>query len=111
MPISTPERVEAFAVTAGREETGLTLAAGAATAGAACGLAATEATGAAEGRLSAAGAAAGAEAAMSTRIEGPPVGLGGRLMRTVCFFCETSAALGGSGVSDGGTEGVFSDIA
>jgi len=29
-------------------------------------------------------------------IAGPPVGLGGKLMRTVCFFCAASAALGGS---------------
>ena len=110
-PISTPERVEDFAGAAGREETGLALAAGAATAGAACCLAATGAAGAAEWRLSPAVAATGAEVAIGTRIDGPPVGLGGRLMRTVCFFCETSAAVGGSGVSEGGTGGVVSDIA
>ena len=45
-------------------------------------------------------------------IDGPPAGFGGRLMRTVCFFCVASAALGGSGagVGAGGTGGVGSDI-
>jgi hypothetical protein len=75
----------------------------AATAGAAAGAAGDAATGAAVG-------AAGAAVAEGTRIDGPPAGLGGRLMRTVCFFCDASAALGGSGAGDGGTGGLFSDI-
>jgi hypothetical protein len=78
-------------------------AAAAGAAGAAAGAAGAAAAGAAVG-------AAGAAEAEGTRIDGPPAGLGGRLMRTVCFFCDASAALGGSGAGDGGTGGLFSDI-
>jgi len=110
------------AIAAGRTAAGLAGAAGdlgaADTAGAAGLAGAAAATGAAGAELAegagalAAGAAAGAAgaAAEGTRIDGPPVGLGGKLMRTVCFFWDASAALGGSGVADGGTGGVFSDI-
>lgn len=88
-------------------------AAGAAAAALAAGAAA--ATGAAgDGTAGAAGAATGAgegAAAAGTRIDGPPAGFGGRLMRTVCFFwAEASGALGGSGAAGGVTGGVFSDI-
>ena len=77
-------------------------AAGAAAAALAAGAAA--ATGAVgDGTAGAAGAATGAgegAAAAGTRIDGPPAGFGGRLMRTVCFFwTEASGALGGSGVA------------
>ena len=111
------------ALGAGREA-GVAEAAGAgfeaAAAGAAAAVLAAEAAGAAatgaagDGTAGAAGAATGAgdgAAAAGTRMEGPPAGFGGRLMRTVCFFCaEASAALGGSGAAGGVTGGVFSDI-
>ena len=113
-PMSNP------AIAAGRAAAGLAGAAGAlgaaATAGAAGLAGAAAATGAAGAELAegagalAAGAATAGAAAEGTRIDGPPVGLGGKLMRTVCFFWDASAALGGSGVADGGTGGVFSDI-
>ncbi len=51
--------------------------------------------------------AAGAPAA-GILMAGPPVGLGGKLIRTVCFFCA-SAGFGGSPPGAGGT-GVLSDI-
>ena len=75
--------------------------------------AATDAAGA--GAAGAAGAAAetgaGAAAAEGTRIEGPPAGLGGRLMRTVCFFwADASAGFWGSAAAGGLTGGVVSDI-
>ena len=63
-----------------------------------------EAAGAA-GVVALAGAAAG-----GIRIEGPPAGLGGRLILTVCFFWAASAGFGGSGVDAGGGTGLFSDI-
>ena len=73
------------------------------------------ADGAAEdGAIGAAGAAAtgAAEGAVEgIRIDGPPAGLGGNEMRTVCFFCAASAGFGGSGVAPGAPGGgVFSDI-
>ena len=75
--------------------------------------AATEAAGAGAAGA-AAGAAetgAGAAAAEGTRIEGPPAGLGGRLMRTVCFFwADASAGFWGSAAAGGLTGGVVSDI-
>ncbi len=93
---------------------------GAATGAGAAGLAGREAAdGAAGGAGAAAGAAGTAVWAEPTGalgegilIDGPPAGFGGRLMRTVCFFCVASAALGGSGagVGAGGTGGVGSDI-
>jgi hypothetical protein len=88
------------------------LAAGAA-ACEAIGAAATDAAGA--GTAGAAGAAtgagAGAAAAEGTRIEGPPAGLGGRLIRTVCFFwADASAGFWGSAAAGGLTGGVVSDI-
>ena len=57
-------------------------------------------------------------------MEGPDAGLGGRLIRTVCFFAAASAGFGGStgagaiegggvagaAVGAGGTGGVGSDI-
>ena len=90
-------------------------AAGAAAAALAAGAAGAAATAAAgDGTAGAAGAETGAgewAAAAGTRIDGPPAGFGGRLMRTVCFFwAEASAALGGSGAAGGVTGGVFSDI-
>jgi len=70
--------------------------------------AATDAAGAAAG---AAETGAGAAAAEGTRIEGPPAGLGGRLMRTVCFFwADASAGIWGSAAAGGLTGGVVSDI-
>ena len=76
------------------------------------GVAETAAAGA--GTAGEAGAATGAgagAAAAGTRIDGPPAGLGGRLMRTVCFFwADASAGLGGSAAAGGLTGGVFSDI-
>ena len=70
--------------------------------------AATDAAGAAAG---AAETGAGAAAAEGTRIEGPPAGLGGRLMRTVCFFwADASAGFWGSAAAGGLTGGVVSDI-
>ena len=75
--------------------------------------AATDAAGAGAAGA-AAGAAetgAGAAAAEGTRIEGPPAGLGGRLMRTVCFFwADASAGFWGSAAAGGLTGGVVSDI-
>jgi len=96
-------------------------------AGAAGAFAAAGAAGVAAG---AAGVAAGAAAAGAAvlaagiRIDGPPAGLGGRLIRTVCFFAAASAGFGGSGAAAaagaaagagaeggvGGTGGVGSDI-
>lgn len=109
---------------AGRAAGAAGLAAGAAAvagfaAGAAAGAAAWEATGAAAGAGTAgaagavteAGAGAAGAAAAGTRIEGPPAGFGGRLMRTVCFFwADASAGFGGSAAAGGLTGGVFSDI-
>lgn len=71
---------------------------GAGAAGAGAGAGAAGADGAAAA-VAAAGAGAGAAGIL---IAGPPAGFGGRLMRTVCFFCAASAGLGGSG--DGGVE-------
>lgn len=64
-------------------------------AGAACGAGAA-------GAAVAAAAGAGAAGA-GILIDGPPAGLGGRLMRTVCFLAAASAGLGGSGAGAGGT--------
>jgi hypothetical protein len=75
--------------------------------------AATEAAGAgaAGAATGAAETGAGAAAAEGTRIEGPPAGLGGRLMRTVCFFwADASAGFWGSAAAGGLTGGVVSDI-
>jgi hypothetical protein len=104
-----------MAVEAGRAGAGFAagaagFAAGAAgIAGAAGGVAALAA-----GAAGAAGAAVAADgatgAAAGTRIEGPPAGFGGRLIRTVCFFWDASAGLGGSEAAGGFTGGVFSDI-
>lgn len=83
---------------------------GAAAAAGAAGAAAAGAAGAA------AAGAAGAPAGAGILIEGPPAGLGGRVMRTVCFFWAESAAaaLGasgaGAGAGAGGTGLVGSDI-
>lgn len=73
--------------------------------------AATEAAGAgaAGAATGAAETGAGAAAAEGTRIEGPPAGLGGRLMRTVCFFwADASAGFWGSAAAGGLTGGVVS---
>ncbi len=56
----------------------------------------------------AAGAVAGAAAGI--RIEGPPLGFGGRLIRTVCFFWVASVALGGSDDEGELGTGLMSDI-
>ncbi len=90
-----------------------TAAAGFAGAAAAAGAAGAAAAGAAG---AAAAGAAGAPAGAGILIEGPPAGLGGRVMRTVCFFWAESAAaaLGasgaGAGAGAGGTGLVGSDI-
>ncbi len=53
----------------------------------------------------------GGAPAAGRRIDGPPAGLGGSEMRTVCFFCAASAGFGGSGVAPGAPGGgVVSDI-
>lgn len=120
-PISTgfktaapPTRAGRPAGAAGRGAVGapgLTPAAGAA------GAAAGRAGAAAGGGGVAAGADAGAAeapAGLGILIEGPPAGRGGRLIRTVCFFCDTSGAFAGSGFGFdggfGGEVGVSSDI-
>lgn len=59
----------------------------------------TAAAGAAATGAAGAGAAG---AAVGIRIDGPAAGFGGRLMRTVCFFCTASPAGGVGGV--GGLE-------
>ena len=70
------------------------------------------AMGAAVGAADAAAIGAGAGAVEGIRMDGPPAGLGGSEMRTVCFFCAASAGFGGSGVAPGAPGGgVFSDIA
>ncbi len=69
------------------------------------GLGAAGAAGAAVAAAGAAGAAAD-----GIRIEGPPAGFGGRLMRTVCFFCVASAGFGGSEPGAGEGAGLLSDI-
>ena len=59
------------------------------------------------------GAAAGAGVAPAAgrRMEGPPAGLGGREIRTVCFFWAASAGFGGSGLAPGAPGGgLVSDI-
>ena len=119
-PMSRPLMLAGLA--AGRLAGAAGLAAGAAgaAAGLAAGAGAWEATGAAAtaadgaGTAGAAGAATGAGAgaeAAGTRIDGPPAGFGGRLMRTVCFFwADASAGFGGSAAAGGLTGGVVSDI-
>jgi hypothetical protein len=94
------------------------LAAGAAGAFAAAGAAGVAAW--AAGVAAGAAAAGAAGLAAGIRIDGPPAGLGGRLIRTVCFFAAASAGFGGSGAAAaagagaeggvGGTGGVGSDI-
>jgi len=99
------------AAAAGAAVAGLDMAAGAAEAGeGGAGRAAAGAAGAAGAAAGAGVDAAAGAAAEGIRIDGPPAGLGGRLMRTVCFFCAASAGLGGSGVGAGGGTGLFSDI-
>ena len=101
-PTSKPLTTERTAATeAGRA------GAGAGAAGLAAGAAGT-ARGAA-GTATAAGAPG-----TGILMDGPLDGFGGRLMRTVCFFCAASAGLGGSaagaGAGAGGTGAVGSDI-
>ena len=88
---------------------GLAAAAGAAALAPAAGFAPAAAAGAAGAAVCAEPTGALGEGIL---IEGPPAGLGGRLMRTVCFFCIASAGFGGSeaGVGAGGTGEVGSDI-
>ena len=118
-PMSRPLMLAGLA--AGRLTGAAGFAAGAAgAAGLAAGAAEWDAAGAAATAAAGAGTAgeAGADtgagagaAAAGTRIDGPPAGFGGRLMRTVCFFwADASAGLGGSAAAGGLTGGVFSDI-
>lgn len=109
----------ASATVANANPTSMPLTAGAAArAGAGAGRAGAAGGAGAAGFAGAAGAAAGAGAAGAATeaaaagagaagagilIEGPPAGLGGRLMRTVCFLAAASAGLGGSGAGAGGT--------
>lgn len=73
-------------------------------AGAAAGFAgAAGADGVAVGAAGAAGAEDAPPAGM--RMDGPAEGLGGRLIRTVCFLAEASAGFGGSTGDDEGAAG------
>jgi hypothetical protein len=118
-PMSRPLMLAGLA--AGRLTGAAGFAAGAAgAAGLAAGAAEWDAAGAAAAAAAGAGTAgeAGADtgagagaAATGTRIDGPPAGFGGRLIRTVCFFwADASAGFWGSAVAGGLTGGVVSDI-
>ena len=118
-PMSRPLMLAGLA--AGRLAGAAGFAAGAAgAAGLAAGAAEWDAAGAAATAAAGAGTAgeAGADtgagagaAATGTRIDGPPAGFGGRLMRTVCFFwADASAGFWGSAAAGGLTGGVVSDI-
>jgi len=89
--------------TTGAAGAGFGAAAGADAAAFGAGAAAAGAAGA-DGAAGAAAVAAATEAGAAWEgilIEAPPAGFGGRLIRTVCFFCAASAGFGGSGAGGG----------